>query len=247
MCVHIIITDICIRTYEDTAFQNISKMRSKRQREEAIQNEPKKIKSETSDSTSAEEVDSDETLSIQDDDSMQSKPGERCMLHIGGSVSVTAKTYNRKLQIHIREYVNHGQYPTKKGETLSLPRWRMQENHKEELDKYFEEFHVQKANEDEEDHSIHLGGGIYVTRNQKYPVLNIRHWWKPEDSENACPTRKGVMLTESKWKELTNVMLVIRDFVPELLDSTIGCEDDHNNQLAMLRRSECNPFEYQLN
>lgn len=37
----------------------------------------------------------------------------------------------------------------------------------------------------------HLGGGIYVTTNDKYPVLDIRHQWQPVEADKPSPTKKG--------------------------------------------------------
>jgi hypothetical protein len=59
-------------------------------------------------------------------------------------------------------------------------------------------------------------------------VVNIRHWWKPDDTTNPCPTKKGVILSKNKWKQLKDTMAVMRDFVPELNDASIGCTEDQN-------------------
>lgn len=75
-------------------------------------------------------------------------------------------------------------------------------------------------------------------------MVNIRHWWKPDDTTNPCPTKKGVILSKNKWKQLKDTMTVMRDFVPELNDASIGCTEDHENQMGMLQCPECNPFDY---
>ena len=89
-----------------------------------------------------------------------------------------------------------------------------------------------------------MGGGTYVTVNDKYPVLNIRHWWKPVDSADPVPTKRGINLNKAKWDSLKDVMAIIRGFVPELNDVSIGCTEDHANQMGMLQCAECNPFDY---
>lgn len=179
------------------------------------------------------------------DDILKQKQNERCMIHIGDDVYVVAKIYNNQLQIHIRQYIRHGGeiYPTKKGVTLSVSRWLLLEEYKAELTQFFDDFFDKKECSTEV--HIHLGGGIYVTTNEKYPVLNIRHWWKPETTTDPWPTKKGVILNRNKWMQLTNVMTLIRDYVPELNDAPTGCEQkDHQNQLGMLQCKECNPFEW---
>jgi hypothetical protein len=43
----------------------------------------------------------------------------------------------------------------------------------------FQDYHTGTV--PEEERSMHLVGGIYVSINNKYPVLNIRRWWKPDE------------------------------------------------------------------
>lgn len=185
----------------------------------------------------------EKTLVIPDDDDFfQRDP--KCMLHTGNDIYVVDKTYNDKLHIHIRQYNRYGEqtYPTKKGVTLYLSKWCMLECLKEDLDKYFQDY--DKGTVPEEERSIHLGGGIYISINNKYPILNIRHWWKPDEDTDPRPTKEGVILTEAKWNQLKDVMSIIRDFVPELNDASVGCPElDYQNQLGMLRCKERNPFE----
>ena len=77
-----------------------------------------------------------------------------------------------------------------------------------------------------------------MSTNNQYPAINIRHWWKPNESRATCSTTKGLILNGVKWGQFNNTMLVIRDFVPEFNDDRIGCEEDHQNQ-----RMECNFLE----
>lgn len=51
------------------------------------------------------------------------------------------------------------------------------------------------------------------------------------------------MINKEKWIQLTNCMSVMRDFVPELNDVSIGCVEDDANQIGMLQCPECNPFD----
>lgn len=226
-------------------------MAAKRELRKEISKEIKRLKTENDASTahnSKSNQDDDHELSqdslIIQDDCLDPQPNERYMMHIGGDIYVVAKTYNNQLQIHVRQFNRYDTqlYPTKKGVTLTLSRWRMLEFSQKDLDKYFEDY---LSGSISEEHSIHLGGGIYVTVNNKFPVINIRHWWKPNDETEPKPTKRGLILNRDKWSLLKDVMTLIRDFVPELNDASIGCdEEDHQNQLGMLRCRECNPFDY---
>lgn len=66
-----------------------------------------------------------DTLVIEDD-CLSPREGERCMLHVEDEVYVVAKNYDDRLQIHIRQFTIYDDkiYPTKKGITLFLCRWR---------------------------------------------------------------------------------------------------------------------------
>ena len=223
-------------------------MASKRQIEENDSTETKKIKTDSLENCSVKTTDpsSNESPNLENDDEIfPSNDDERCMIHIGDDIYVTAKVYNDKLQLHIRHYhrIDSQLYPTKKGVTLSPSRWLVLEDRQTELTQFFDEFYSEKKSEEDEK-NIHLGGGIYVTTNDKYPVVNIRHWWKPEDATKPCPTKKGVILNKNKWTQLKNTMAVMRDFVPELNDIGIGCIEDHANQMGMLQCPDCNPFDY---
>lgn len=224
-------------------------MSSKRQLEAEISDEVKKIRRENStDITESKETDETQDAFVDDDECLDSKT-ERCMIHIGDDMYVVAKHYNDELFIHIRQYNKYGDqlYPTKKGVVFSLSRWLMLESYETKLTQFFENFDSkEKSTDSEEEEYIHLGGGIYISLNCKYPVLNMRHWWKPDSNAKPCPTKRGVMLNRFKWNQVKDVITVIRDFVPELNESPIGCGDDHQNQLGMLRCKECNPFGSEL-
>ena len=244
--VHIIISHNIIkaRTLFTTDYihpKTIDIMSLKREGEnDDLQNKSKKIRSVTEDhelSTNEEKLEITETEKCNQYD-------PRCMLHIGDEVYVVAKKYNGELQIHIRQFnrFDRSTYPTKKGVTLSLLRWRVLELRKDNIDKYFQDFYEDLGNEEQ---SIHLGGGIYATMNYEYPVVNIRHWWKPNEGTEPKPTKRGIILNNAKWKQLKNAMDIMRDFVPELNSVSDGCDQiDHQNQIGMLRCKECNPFDY---
>lgn len=93
-----------------------------------------------------------------------------------------------------------------------------------------------------ETYICHLGGGIYVTVDQKFPTVDIRHFWKPVGVDKVIPTRKGLALNKRKWERLCNVMKIMRDFLPELNEALI-CYYSHQNELEAFSCKECYPFE----
>ena len=93
-----------------------------------------------------------------------------------------------------------------------------------------------------ETYRLHLGGGVHVTVDPKFPTVDIRHFWKPSDSDKPVPTKKGVVLNRKKWIRLCDTVQVMREFVPEL-NTTAVCFDSHLNDLEALSCKECFPFE----
>lgn len=164
------------------------------------------------------------------------------MLHISDECYVVAKDYKDGIYIHIRYYERkgNGKYPTKKGITLNLSRWLILERYKDEINELFTiRMEGEKTTEEEK---IHLGGGLYVTISRKFPTVDLRHFWKPEDSNIPVPTKRGVALIQQMWKHLCEVMELIRDFVPEL-DHELICFDTHRNQNEQMACNECCLFE----
>lgn len=167
-----------------------------------------------------------------------------CILHLGGDIFVVAKDFQRKeILIHIRHYEEKGgnRYPTKQEVTLNLSRWLTFEQKLAEIDMVYQE--VLSGHLDEDDEIlIHLGGGVYVTVGVTFPTVDIRHFWKPTDSNTPVATKKGVSLNIQKWEKLKNVADVIRDFVPAL-NSAVICEFTHHAQMDFFECKECSPFE----
>ena len=98
------------------------------------------------------------------------------------------------------------------------------------------------SGEEIETYQLHVGGGVHVTVDPKFPTVDIRHFWKPFDCDKPVPTRKGVALNRHKWSRLCDTMDVMREFVPEL-NTTAVCYDSHRNDLEALSCKECYPFE----
>ena len=192
---------------------------------------PEKIKSERMEQKDNTEMDDDITTSLEG----------RCFIHLQEDVYVVAKEFKKNMYIHIRHYDETGQkkIPTKKGVTLNLSRWLFLENKRDGLnDIYMKSL----AGEEDEIYTMHLGGGVYITINPKYPTVDIRHFWKPLDSDKPVATRKGVALNKHKWNRLCDTIQVMREFVPEL-DQTCICYYSHQNELESISCKECSPFE----
>lgn len=61
-----------------------------------------------------------------------------------------------------------------------------------------------------------LGSNIFVKASKDYPLLDLRHYWKPDPNEDFVPTRKGIKLNRRRLDQLRNAALIIRDFIPSL-------------------------------
>lgn len=98
------------------------------------------------------------------------------------------------------------------------------------------------AGKEGEIYTMHLGGGVYIAINPKYPTMDIRHFWKPLYSDKPVATGKGVALSKHKWDRLCDTMQVMREFGPEL-DQACVCYYSHQNELESISCKECSPFE----
>lgn len=178
-------------------------------------------------------------VEFDDDDLTKSLEG-RCMIPLQGDSYVVAKTYNDKILINIRNYrkVAEKKYPTKQGVSLTLSRWLKLKSQKDYINSIFQ---LVTDGESVDEELIHLGGGVYVTLNSKYPNVDLRHFWKPEDSDKPVPTKRGITLNKIKWNKLCDVMTIMTDFVPEL-NNAIVCEYTHYNEMELQKCSECHPF-----
>ena len=165
----------------------------------------------------------------------------RCFINLLGDVYVVAKEFNKKMLIHIRHYDERGQkkIPTKKGVTFNLSTWLLLERKKDDINNLFMK---SLSGEEIETYTVHIGGGVHITVDPKFPTVDIRHFWKPLESDKPVPTRKGVALNRYKWSRLCDTIQVMREFVPELNTATV-CYDSHPNDLEAISCKECYPFE----
>ncbi|KAK3108066.1 hypothetical protein FSP39_000533 [Pinctada imbricata] len=181
--------------------------------------------------------DSDQTA----EQSKESLNQQRCMINLGDNIYLVVKTYNGDLTIHIRQFeetLDGKLFPTKKGVIFPLHRWVLFLSYEENITKCL------KSHSDlEEEQSWHLGGGVFAKIHPDYPNVNIRHFWKPENSAGPVPTKKGVILNRFRYNNLLEGMKKIQEVVPELMNiEPCPYSDDHQNQQGMLDCKECTPF-----
>ena len=89
----------------------------------------------------------------------------------------------------------------------------------------------------------HFGGGYYVSVSTGIPCVDLRRFYKNDKGE-IKPTKQGLALRISEWKELMNQLPLIMSFEPELL---VACpchmkESHLNDPNIILGCAECSPF-----
>ncbi|XP_060083623.1 uncharacterized protein LOC132562864 [Ylistrum balloti] len=170
--------------------------------------------------------------------------GDYCKLDIGNDCFVVANKFCGKTLIHIRMYDTSERgklYPTKKGIALDPNHWiKLSSWYYKDVDEA-----IKKYNGGEHvDEMIHLGRNNYVSLKTGYARVNIRRWFMPDlDKSELKATRAGVALTFEQWERLKLTMLVMPDFIGDILDNTELCvmRGDHQNQEGMMQCFDCNP------
>lgn len=149
--------------------------------------------------------------------------------HLGNERYVAVTEWRGERRVDLREWQDDK--PTKKGISLTLMRWKNLVDSIEYID---------KALADKTECSSHLGGNVFCTA--KGTCIDIRQYWKPEDS--VVPTKKGLCLRPLEYQRLKDLLPDIATSLPEL-NAVVPCylQSDHLNQLGMLQCAECNPNE----
>ncbi|KAJ8315887.1 hypothetical protein KUTeg_006563 [Tegillarca granosa] len=121
---------------------------------------------------------------------------QRCMLDLGADRYVVARKYINTLYIHLRQYSrgNGKLFPTKQGIALNLKRWLKLESWQDDIDKVIS---------NQRDKKFHLGGVVDVTISSKYPNVDVRQFWMPQ--ERSIPIRKGLAMKYGQWEKLFHV------------------------------------------
>jgi hypothetical protein len=89
----------------------------------------------------------------------------------------------------------------------------------------------------------HFGGAWYVSVSTGISCVDLRRFYR-NDRGVIKPTKQGLALRISEWKELMNQLPLIMSFEPELL---VACpcpmrEDHLNDPNIVLECRECSPF-----
>ncbi len=161
---------------------------------------------------------------------------------MGNDRYLVVSKWKGETRISLREYISYEGsdklYPTKKGICLTLENWL-------DLKMIFDDIakEVKQLNGTEEvNYCQHIGRNVYVTVCTRWPNVDIRQWWKPEENGELVPTKKGISLRLDEWEKLTKLAGTLHKVVPEL-SYAIPCNmrGDHQNQQGMLACSHCNP------
>jgi hypothetical protein len=129
--------------------------------------------------------------------------------------------------------------PSRRGVTMPLKRYVTLSHSLEELSKALNEVCQGK----EIQLKIHLGDDMYASVQSPYRCVNLRQWFN--DAQGVLRPGKGVALNVPVWDKFLLVNADLHDRITELKDTVpCNCQDDHPNQLGMLRCAECNPDSY---
>lgn len=145
-----------------------------------------------------------------------------CMIDLWDDIYVTANQHEQEnsVQIHLRQYARDRKntpYPTKKGITMSTTEWLMLENFLDGMTEALKSYAERQIEE-----TWFWGSNIFVKASKDYPLLDLRHYWKPDPNGDFVPTKKGIKLNRRKLESLRNAALIIRDFIPSLDQDTMA-------------------------
>ncbi|KAL4231803.1 Transcriptional coactivator [Mactra antiquata] len=164
--------------------------------------------------------------------------------HLGKDIFVVVNTFQHESLIHIRKYDVDGDkiFPTKTGACLTLSRWKQFVIQLDEIDTSLKK----SCNNEDVEYQFHLGGNWHVSVSRGYYCVDIRKFWLPENEKEIVPSRKGIDLGPSEFRELKRLTGSIEDQLPELAE-IVPCmmREDPQNQLGALQCSECNPNDFQ--
>ena len=129
-------------------------------------------------------------------------------------------------------------YPTKKGVSFPLLRWKA-------LCFFIED--IDDAMIQEKNWKSHLGGNVYASTSTEFPKrVDIRQWFIPDGYSELVPTKRGINLNNREWNQLKEAAQDLQENVSELKE-LIPCfkQESHNSQLVMLQCKECSPNDWQ--
>ena len=194
------------------------------------------IATQTDDSEIATPNSPDTSMTTKD----EVKEEVRCRIELATRLCLAVQTWKGELRVDIRRYSSN-LFPTKKGISLTLSRWLILCGNETEIDQALSAIgRGEKTNL-----MHHLGGHVYVTLSNRYPIVDIRQWYLTKEDE-LKPGRKGIALAPYQWRKLKDVMALLpNSYLPEL-KTTVPCYAslDHSNQEGYLNCPECRPNGY---
>jgi hypothetical protein len=156
---------------------------------------------------------------------------------------LTTSNFNGIEYVHIREYSqsSEGIYsiPTQKGASFTGERWAV---FRRIIPKIDQMIHLAK-DEPETTYKAHLGRGIYLEINPEFRHVDIRSYFMLDDQITVQATKRGICLSFSQWRILTNLIADLHRKKPYLL-SIQPCFEQvgHQELLNNFDCRECVPF-----
>ena len=182
------------------------------------------------------------------------------------SKRVKVQTWRSEPRVDIRVYGADFAYPTKKGVSLTLARYKVLKLNKDDLEQALIKCEKREL---ASKFVVHLGGGVYATVSPGWEYVDLRAYFLPVAKEEGAgeaeggelkdhpmvsvgsdtaaqlqPTKRGVMLSKAEWFRLWESQDEIEAVTPELdlTDSCLAPGLVHENQLECLDCKECHPF-----
>lgn len=137
-----------------------------------------------------------------------------CQLEACDNIYVTAQHYKEDILIHVRKYEDgpmEKKIPTKTGATIPIHRLKGFIESIDDTDEAIKKFIQDKSFSFRKE----FGANWCVTL-EKYPLINIRRWFRLPSTEEMLPTKSGIALTFFQWNKVKDCMLIIKsDFLTD--------------------------------
>lgn len=146
-----------------------------------------------------------------------------CQLEVCDDICVTAQHFRDDIVVHIRKYEqgpNGQKIPTKRGATIPIHRLDAFTELFAETDQAIKQFKADKTFSFRSEF-----GGQWWLSLDKFPLINIRKWFRPANGDDLLPTKTGISLTFYQWLRVKDaVLLMKKDFFTEN-NEVVRCGD----------------------
>ncbi|XP_061190339.1 uncharacterized protein LOC133198229 [Saccostrea echinata] len=153
---------------------------------------------------------------------------QRCSVALENGRYAKVTLWQNEVRLDMREYIVGEKkiIPTKKGISLKL-------HHIKTLSNFMDS--IQDTLKKNGEMKWHLGYNVYVSVKEDNPCVDIRQYWKPPQTDESVPTKKGLCLRPQEYDHFLSQWETILNSIPEL-ETFVPCydQDDHLNQLGML-------------